>query len=244
MYIAIVGGSPGTGKTLQSLSFPPPILSLDLENRQHLVVERHFKERDDINVVNCLETFPKGHKQQFYVDALTTLGRVRSEIRGIITKEVKPTTLVIDGISQLREYAVDEWLQDQKKAGKNRKSPENAGDWGKINDIVRGIVFPIVNYCRVKDINLVLTCGTKDKYRDREVVGSELQVKDWVSYNVDYIYWLKANTNDEYLVECHKSPNGRGSEMVSGKTIVGFPPSKEVKLVPLKEKVAESKSME
>jgi len=230
VYIAIVGGSPGTGKTLQSFLFPKPILSLDMENRQGRCREDNFtgSDKEEISIIECLELYPPDHERAYYIDAVKTLNRARKEIRHILTGKKKPATIIMDGLSELRAYAVDEWLQRKRTEGKKRIQPSGAGDWGEINDIVRSLIFPLINYCRVMKINLVLTCTLKDKYKDREVVGSELHVKDWMAYNVDYIYWLKASTDNKYLVECHKSPNGRMVKVITNENIVGFPSKEEV----------------
>ncbi len=162
------------------------------------------------------------------------ISRTRDEVRNLILEQPAVKTFVVDGVSDLRHHAVDEWIENKSKEGKNRIQPYGAKDWGEINDIVRGILFPLINYCRFKDINLVLTCMLRDKYQDDKVVGSELSIKDWMAYNVDYIYWLKSNPSNEYMVECHKSPIGRGMKMLTGGVkLFGYPTPEEVGVVPL-----------
>jgi hypothetical protein len=136
---------------------------------------------------------------------------------------VDAATIVIDGVSELRAYAIDEWVQHKIKQGKKRVQPDNPGDWGEVNDIVRQLLFPLINFCRLTGTNLVLTCGIKDQYENDIVIGEELAIKDWVAYYVDFIYWLKASQQNEYLVECRKSPYGRKTGVVTDKSVYGFP---------------------
>ncbi len=203
--IVILAAEPGKGKTWQSMQFEEPILYLDMENRTQKTLDIFFKDRI-ITLKKCM-AFTKDYKE----DHVKTLENFEHEIKEL--KEI--CTIVIDGISELRDYAVTKWAKDN-----NRKRPVNPGDWEEINNIVRDLLFPLVNRCRVENINLVMTAQFKDDYEtiEREVrdgnriivkkesvkKGRIPALKEWQSYNADILIELQYRKPNYWMI-CHKS---------------------------------------
>jgi len=208
MTVIIVSGEPGTGKTYQVLGWEEPILFFDMENRGQKTFDKYYN--DKIILIKKCMAFTKDYKE----DHITTLLNFERECKNI--KDV--ATVVIDGISELRDYAVTKWAQINK-----RKRPVNPGDWEQINDMVRDQLFPLINQCRIEKINLIMTAQFKDDYAlDSEgkssKVGRVPALKEWMSYNVDALVTLE-NNKSRYKMICNKSIAGYFEMDITGKSM-------------------------
>lgn len=207
--IVILSSEPGKGKTFQSMGWEEPILYLDMENRTQKTFDSFYKDRV-ISLKKCM-AFTKDYQE----DHVKTLENFQVAIKSITPAD---RTIVIDGISELRDYAVTKWAKDN-----NRKRPVNPGDWEEINDIVRGMLFPLVNRCRAEGINLVMTSQFKDDYEtvEREVrdgnrivvkkesvkKGRVPALKEWQTYNAD-VHIILDYKKPKYMATCVKSSVG------------------------------------
>lgn len=204
----ILSSEPGKGKTYQSMGWEEPILYLDMENRSQKTLTNFYTDRL-INLKKCM-AFTKDYKE----DHISTLQNFERVIQGYRDER----TIVIDGISELRDYAVTKWAKDE-----GRKKPVNPGDWEAINDMVRALLFPLVNKCRTEGINLVMTSQFKDDYEtvEREVKennrvivkkesvkkGRVPALKEWQTYNAD-VHIIMEYRKPKYWANCIKSPVG------------------------------------
>lgn len=137
-------GEPESGKTHFSLLFPNSILMDTTPLGEGKVIIK--------------KVYPDDWKSRYF--AIKSMKDVRKAV--VIAKEVNRKTVSIDTSSGLVDLAAREWcIENDKKA-----------------------VYPIVNYGRVYDkvdmvlsdildsgINLVLTSGLKDEYKDGEKTG-------------------------------------------------------------------------
>ena len=206
--IIILSGEPGSGKTFQAMGWEEPILYLDMENRTQKTLDNYYMDKI-ITIKKCM-AFTKEYKE----DHITTLQNFEKECKGI----EEATTIVIDGISDIRDYAATKWAIKEK-----RKRPMNPGDWEQINDIVRDLLFPLINQCRIKEINLVMTAQFKDDYAlDSEGKSSKIgripALKDWISYNVDSLITMEYR-KPHYRAICTKSLVGCFEENITGKSL-------------------------
>ncbi|MDP2364363.1 MAG: AAA family ATPase [Ignavibacteria bacterium] len=206
--IIILSGEPGSGKTFQAMGWEEPILYLDMENRTQKTLDNYYSDKV-ITIKKCM-AYTKEYKE----DHVVTLQNFEREIKGL--EEAR--TVVIDGISDIRDYAATKWTIREK-----RKRPMNPGDWEQINDIVRDLLFPLINQCRIKEINLVMTAQFKDDYAlDSEGKSSKIgripALKDWISYNVDSLITLEYR-KPHYRAVCNKSLMGCFEENITSKNL-------------------------
>lgn len=173
--IVILSSEPGHGKTYQIGTWEEPILIFDLENRVKRTVDAYYPDKV-IDIKQCL-----AYTTEFKEDHITTLANFKKGLKNI--KDAR--TIAIDGIGDLRDMAHTEWCIKNK-----RKHAMNPGDWEEVNEVVRELIFPLINYCRMNDINLVMTAQFKDDYRDDKKVGRIPALKEWMMYNVDTLITL------------------------------------------------------
>ncbi len=206
--IVILSSEPGMGKTYQCAGWEEPILYLDLENRAQKTIDRYYKDKI-INLKQCL-SYTKEYKE----DHVRTLEIFQGELNEL--KDV--STIVIDGISEIRDYCHTKWARDNK-----RKRAVNPGDWEQVNDMVRAILFPLINRCRSLGIHLIMTAQFKDDYAlDSEgkstKVGRIPALKEWQTYNVDTLIIL-TYAKPHYRALCTKSLVGCWDETITGKNL-------------------------
>lgn len=206
--IVILSSEPGMGKTYQCCGWEEPILYFDMENRAKKTISTYYPDAI-ISHRQCM-----AYTDKFKEDHIKTLENFDRELKGL----EEASTIVVDGISDLRDYAASKWAKDNK-----RKRPMNPGDWEQINDIVRDLLFPLINYCRVKDINLVMTAQFKDDYAlDAEgkstKIGRIPALKEWLSYNVDTLITLTYQ-KPQYKAICSKSIVGCFEEIITGRSL-------------------------
>lgn len=206
--IVILSSEPGMGKTYQCSGWEEPILYIDMENRAQKTLDLYANDKV-INFRQCM-AYTKDYKE----DHVATLTNFRREVKNL----EECSTVVIDGISDIRDYAHTQWAKDNK-----RKRAMNPGDWEQINDIVRELLFPLINECRDKGLHLVMTSQYKDDYAlDSEgkstKIGRIPALKEWQTYNVDTLITLIYRKPNYYAV-CTKSIAGCWEENITGKSL-------------------------
>lgn len=231
--ILILSGLPGDGKTWQSMNgFDEVIKILDLENRVEEKRARFYTHRM-IDVIECKEIHHKADKakniKKYSPNYLESYYKLKSEIDKLIYNPDDIGTIVIDGISDIRtKYAKARWFEMNPK----RKNPL-VYDWSDINALVSEILEPLVNMCRHKHINLVLTAQMKNNYvagfEDGKKVsiqdGKKEAFEDWQAYDVDTIINLRHPVKKNkpvlstFMAVCSKSPVGAWEEDITDKCL-------------------------
>ncbi len=202
--IVIFSSEPGMGKTFDIGKFEEPIIWFDFENRVKRTVDKYYSDRI-ISIRQCLQ-YTTDSKESH----IATLEIFERELKNL--KDAR--TIAIDGISDLREMAHTKWCVKNK-----RKHAVNPGDWEEVNDIVRELIFPLINYCRVNDIHLVMTAQFKDDYAiDKTGQSSKVKripaLKEWMMYNVDTLITLTYQ-KPNYWATCTKSIVGCWNEDIT-----------------------------
>jgi hypothetical protein len=134
---------------------------------------------------------------------------------------------VVDGISDLRKYATDEWLihdNERRSAdGRTKRKTiggDNIGAWGAINDRVRSLLEPLINYGITTGTHVFFTAEMKQVYRNGKVIGLEPNIKEWIEYPCECIITLKSD-GSKFWCESTKVPlwsNGVFSETLEKDT--------------------------
>ena len=74
-------------------------------------------------------------------------------------------TIVVDGLSDLRDYATSVWcIKYNEENDENISTPKfkDWSAWGEINQLVRDILEPLINYALTGNFNLWLTAQMKE----------------------------------------------------------------------------------
>lgn len=246
MSITILQSEAGAGKTNDACTWEEPIRYYNLEdckddqdNRLETLISRYYPEKliERIHLRQVYEkdtVVGKVKKEAYELDGINSLNGFMSEVRKIRdAKTIDFSTLVVDGISDLRDFAHELWCFEN-----GRLHAVNPGDWGEVNDIVQKILQPLVHLSKRKGFHLVLTAQYKDnytkivktgkdgkKYEESVKVGRIANYKEWEAYGVNTIIDLVAEKDltgrptGKYFAYCDKSLAGAWSENITGKSL-------------------------
>lgn len=214
MTVAIISGREGVGKTTQVLG-----VAKATPNTVWAVLELKDKEKlkqcasNNFVVHTLYSTYPREHKKAMSVDPVATLQYLLDWKDAILHLDKLPKTIVIDGISDLRDYAISAWIiknnEERKAQGKSpRKSigEKNIGAWGEVNQTVRDILEPLINLALIEGINLLMTAQFKEEWLGGDKVGYIPDLKAWMSYPVPCLCSL-SREKDIYSLFCYKEPD-------------------------------------
>ncbi len=211
MSIGLLFSEPGAGKTRAGAGWKEDVHIIncedgenDKDNRLKDLIDRYFSDRL-ITVKYVMKLHDKNGKQgkldkiKFDVDGIASLKAFNDEISRIVDLNPAdfPVTVVVDGITPLRDWAVNVWCVEN-----DRQQPMNPGDWEAVNDIVRLKLRPLVLWAKHNGINLIMTAQMKDEYEVIETmengkkkkqsirVGRIANIKEWQAYQVNWIIEL------------------------------------------------------
>lgn len=215
MTTAIISGREGTGKTTQVLNIAkefPPVAWAVLELKDIAKIEKC--KSNTFSVDTLYVTYPREHEKGMAVNPIATLHKFAKWKDSILSNDKTPQTIVVDGISDLRDYAIIAWLiedniERKAKGDSPRKNigKKNLGVWGEINQNVRDLLEPLINLSFEEDINLLMTAQMKDDYVDGEKMGYIPDLKEWMSYPVQCLFTLyKEEKSNIYSMSCEKEP--------------------------------------
>lgn len=227
MSVYVIAGEPGTGKTSQIFTIANtfrPVRWASFESKDKTFFDKFIKNGEpnvpafDASVV--LKTYPEGHKDvwempdEYLKDPVATLGEFEKWVHD--TLKEKPKTVVVDGISELREFATDEWIfLDNQEKIRNKMVPrksigkENIAARGDINKRVKRLIAPLIQYGFSNGVNVFFTATMKDKYTNNEVVGISIDARDWILKDSEVNMIFHKDTTSEglhYWIECDKIP--------------------------------------
>lgn len=202
--IILIWGDDGTSKSEQILKFKPPPIVIDLENKLKACSEGGF------SIVNKLGFPPENvivaskYNEKYDISGPNTLGEIRnvlSSIRKKIREGEDIPAIALDGITDIRPFAVREWLEE---TGRDR--PYTAGDWRDINDKVRDICFQIINIGRAEGVSVFFTAQVTGRYEKNIRKEDIPDCKNWIWHNVDHKFrFIKDNNQKKFLAYCEKS---------------------------------------
>lgn len=207
MTVGIFSGREGVGKTTQLITLAkayPPVrwIALELKDIQRL------QHEENIKLCVGYKTYQRNAKKAMMVDPVATL-RTVSECKDAILNDMNTGTIVVDGISDLRDYATSVWcIKYNEETGENISTPKykDWSSWGEINQLVRDILEPLINYALTENINLWLTAQMKEEYVNDVKVGYTPDIKSWMSYPVQCLFILYRTKEYTYNLECEKEP--------------------------------------
>lgn len=200
-------GNPGDGKTTQHLS-----LCKCLQDSIYLVLERKDEEllerKGEGVVFKVIEQFD----EDFMEDPIATLDNLNRQFREIMNGG-KYKNIFVDGVSDIRGFAMKEWIHNDNRARKveglkPRTSilGENLSAWSAINDRTKNIIRPLVNWATVKRTNVFFTAQMKDNYINNKKVGQAINIGEWLEYDVDVKCHLYRDKEGDFMASFVKVP--------------------------------------
>jgi hypothetical protein len=229
MTVYLIGGVAGVGKTSQiynvaNIFRPTRWAAFELKDKK--LLERLVKNEDnqpkfEWELLN--KTYPAGHVNffgkvdEYQTDPVNTLNEFERWVHETIAK--KPKTVVVDGISELRNFAKDEWIyEDNEIKIANKLKPrrsigeQNLAAWGEINDRVKDLIVPLMQYGYENNSDIFFTTQMKEHYIDGKLIGEVLDIKKWVEHEAEVVMVFNKESNqyhpdaDRYWVYCKKIP--------------------------------------
>jgi predicted ATP-dependent serine protease len=178
---------------------PKKKIIIDIENKAEVtfqVNKRIERITDDIVIFN-----PRAYDNEYNIDYIKTYKNLETKLNEI-KKKNEFDIIIIDSINYLRNPICSEYW----KATTGKKGiMEDA--WRYVNQEVQNLIFPLAQYCRIKDKTLIFTCHLKDHYENNVCIGREPDIKEWVEHLGDVILILESHKN-EYTAKCIRSSCG------------------------------------
>jgi len=205
MPLFLTHGDPGVGKSSQHVA-----LAKMLPNSIYLCME--IKDEDALTdsgiTVKVLEQFDENYCE----DPIMTLSGLQMEIKEILNKN-EYKYVILDGVSDIRKYAIDEWMikDNRSRMARGEKprqsiSGENLAAWSEIGDRVKSIIRPLANWSNIKKTTVFFTAQMKDNYIGRNKVGKVPNIGEWLEYDVDVKCHFIRNSNGDFIAKFTKVP--------------------------------------
>ena len=204
--LSIGYGDPGCGKSSQHktlCTILPDSIYLCMEYKDIEMLERSQTP------YKMIESF----NDSFLEDPIATLDKLERTIHDIITTN-KYKNIVLDGVSDIRTYAMKEWIYYDNMERKRRGMPvrktisgENKSAWHEINERVKNLLRPLINWSNVTRNNVFFTAQMKDNYLNDKKIGKAINVGEWCEYDVDVKLEFSHPTLDTFIVKITKLPN-------------------------------------
>jgi hypothetical protein len=203
--LSLSSGAPGCGKTSQHF-----FLSTVLPNSKYLCLE--YKDIELLENSGVDYTIIEKFDDNFMSDPIATLAALELAIHEI-THSNKWKNVVVDGVSDIRKFAKDEWIykDNQDRVRKQLKpregiSGDNLAAWQDINDRVQQLLQPLINWGNVTRSNVFFTAQLKDKYSGKQKVGKEINIGEWCEYKVDAKFEFSRPDLERYSTRITKLP--------------------------------------
>ena len=210
--LSLSSGAPGCGKSSQHKQ-----LCLVLPKAKYLCLE--YKDIEILENSGVDFTIIEKFDDNFMEDPIATLGALEMAVHEVIHAvgedgKSKYKNVVVDGVSDIRRFAKAEWIHKDNIERKRRGMPqresisgENKGAWADINDRVKGLLRPLINWANVTRNNVFFTAQLKDKYVNDKKVGKENDIGEWCEYDVDCKFEFIRPSIDSYVIRITKLPD-------------------------------------
>jgi hypothetical protein len=229
MPVILIGGNAGVGKTSGLFTIANifrPTMWAAFEAKDKKFFDKVLKNEEgqppfEYKIVG--RTYPPDHTDMFgnpdgYMpDPVTSLGEFELWVRGVIRSGAK--TIVVDTIANLRGYAKEEWIiRDNNVRIKNGLKPretigkDNLSAWSDINDRVKKLLMPLIQYGYATNANVFLTAQmTEVRDGDGHVIDEGIDIKRWIHHDVETVFVMRRD-GQKYIIECEKIPRWANSE--------------------------------
>jgi hypothetical protein len=201
MTLVVTAGEPGVGKSTQHVA-----LCKMLPESIYLCMEVKDDKLLRLAEINAIKIVQYDHS--YNEDPVGTLNELEIAIHKIIT-ENKYKNVILDGISDIRKFAMKEWIYKDNQMRKDKPrtmiSGENLAAWSAINQRVTLLLEPLINWANIKGTNVFFTAQMKDSYLNNNKVGRQIAAQDWIEYDVD-VRCLLVRDSRGYIAKLTKLP--------------------------------------
>ncbi len=205
MVVAIVAGRGGVGKTSQLLFFAQTITP-----SMWAIMEQ--KDIKAVNAAGVVSVPLCKFTSTYMIDPHRTLNAFEGWRDAVLSPPHDLKLVVVDGISDLRDYAIEEWIAlDNEKRVLDKRPPrksigeDNLGAWGEVNKRVRLLLEPLINFGISHSVHVFSTAQMKQVYKDNKRTGEEPDIKEWIEYPCEAILILHKE-GARYYCTCEKAP--------------------------------------
>lgn len=212
-------GKHGTGKTFACCNFAKTFkktLYIDLEYKASEVFDEQYPYLK-YDMKEPIKDDNKNHSQIFkddsdvHIDVAQKINETTGQRDDIATakyiinntplyiqliKSGKYRNLIIDSCSPIWEYTVKIWLK------RNKRQRVTQYEYQEVEAIRQEILLPFINYCKIYNVNLILTFGIAGHYINDILIGYKEDVKQWLLNIFSYELWFEY----DYSKYCLKHP--------------------------------------
>ena len=214
MFLLIYGDD-GTGKSTQCLEIAnanpesSEYWSFAIKNRRLSKIYPDIQSHELLTVV----TKPSGKLKLFEADPYKTIDDFHKKVTEIISSEVPPKVLVIDDISQLREWATPVVIEMVNRTRSKKITAIGKDDldaWTKVNNLTYDYLETLANWGEITETLIIAIGRMKDLYVDNEYRGSTPAVKRNLMYLADVRIKLERGNDRKYYAVFDKVQKGMG----------------------------------
>ena len=175
----ILFGEAGVGKTWETLAFPQ-VYFIDVENGAS---SGRYQDRLDEHGASYLGV----------EDGSNDMGVVRDQLQALYTEDHDFRTVVIDSGSKLFNGQVLDEAETLAKAG-------TKNEFGLDKKLAIAKFRPVVTLIEKLDMNVIIVCHEKVKYKNGEVVGSTFDCWDKLDYDLDLTAQVVKRGKSRYII--------------------------------------------
>ena len=212
-------GKHGTGKTYACCNFAEKYqktLYLDTEYKASEILDEQYPDLK-YDMKEPIKDKNKKHSQIFknssdvHIDVCQVINETTGQPDDIATvqyiknnmplyiqliKSGKYKNLVIDSCTPIWRYSIKVWLK------KNKRQRVTQFEYQEVEAIRQEIILPFVNYCKIYNVNLILSLGITGHYINDKIIGYKENAKEWLLGIFSYELWFEY----DYLKYCLKHP--------------------------------------
>ena len=161
------------------------------KNKKHSQI---FKNSSDVHIDVCQVI----NETTGQPDDIATVQYIKNNMPLYIQliKSGKYKNLVIDSCTPIWRYSIKVWLK------KNKRQRVTQFEYQEVEAIRQEIILPFVNYCKIYNVNLILTIGIAGHYINDKIIGYKENAKEWLLGILSYELWFEY----DYLKYCLKHP--------------------------------------
>jgi len=201
-------GKHGTGKTKACCDFArrfKKTLYIDTEYKVHEILNEHYQELIyDIKEPIIHDNIP--HSKIFkdtsdiHIDVAQVINKTTGKRDDVATIQyiIKNTpyylkliesgkykNVIIDSLSPIGIYAVKKWLKI------NKRQQVTQFEYQHVEAIKQDVLLPFINYCKIYNVNLILTSNIAGHYLNDTIIGYKEEVKQWLLSIFSYELWFE-----------------------------------------------------
>ena len=212
-------GKHGTGKTKACCDFAQRFkktLYIDTEYKVSEILDEHYQEliydmKEPIIHDNIPHSKIFKDTSDVHIDVAQVIDKTTGKRDDVATiqyiikntplylkliKSGKYKNVIIDSLSPIGIYAVKKWLKI------NQRQRVTKFEYSEVEAIKQDIILPFVNYCKIYNVNLILTSNIVGHYLNDIVIGYKEEVKQWLLSIFSYELWFEY----DYHKYCIKHP--------------------------------------